>query len=129
MFRDSDFRYLVASVTIVLILTALAVSYEIGYITGDSWFETIIAVIRLQGAIVPVTLIFLATWEVSKVIADRIIARNRERIRQEAREEGRKQGREEMRKEILQQIEGLPEDVRCRIPFLSDWPEGNAEKN
>ena len=63
------------------------------------------------------------------MIADRIIARNRERIRQEAREEGRKQGREEMRKEILQQIEGLPEDVWCRIPFLSDWPEGNAEKN
>ena len=66
-----------------------------------------------QGAIVPVTLIFLATWEVSKVIADRIIARNRERIRQEAREEGRKlrtcHGK--VRKEILQQIEGLPEDV------------------
>ena len=121
MFRDSDFRYLVASVTIVLILTALAVSYEIGYITGDSWFETIIAVIRWQGAIVPVTLIFLATWEVLKVIADRIIARNRERIRQEGREEGRK--------EIIRQLEGLPEDVRRRIPFLSDLSEGNAEKN
>ena len=57
------------------------------------------------------------------MIADRIIARNRERIRQEAREEGReegrKQGREEMRKEILQQIEGLPEDVRCRIRAFS----------
>jgi hypothetical protein len=125
MFRDSDFRYLVASVTIVLILTALAVSYEIGYITGDSWFETIIAVIRWQGAIVPVTLIFLATWEVFKVIADRIIARNRERIRQEAHE----QGREEMREEIIRQLEGLPEDVRRRIPFLSDLSEGNAKKN
>jgi hypothetical protein len=125
MFRDSDFRYLVASVTIVLILTALAVSYEIGYITGDSWFETIIAVIRWQGAIVPTTLIFLATWEVFKVIADRIIARNRERIRQEAHE----QGREEMREEIIRQLEGLPEDVRRRIPFLSDLSEGNAKKN
>ena len=55
------------------------------------------------------------------MIADRIIARNRERIRQEGREEGRK--------EIIRQLEGLPEDVRRRIPFLSDLSEGNAEKN
>ena len=55
------------------------------------------------------------------MIADRIIARNRERVRQEAREEGRKEGREE----IIRQLEGLPEDVRRRIPFLC---EGNPEK-
>ena len=53
------------------------------------------------------------------MIADRIIARNRERIRQEAREEGREEGRKQGRKEILQQIEGLPEDVRCRIRAFS----------
>ena len=94
---------------------------KLGYITGDSWFETIIAVIRWQGAIVPVTLVFLATWEILKVIADRIIARNRERIRQEARAEGRK----EMREEIIRQLKDLPEDVRRKIPFLC---EGNPEK-
>ena len=59
------------------------------------------------------------------MIADRIIARNRERIRQEARKEGHEEGR----KEIIRQLEGLPEDVRRRIPFLSDLTEGNVEKN
>ncbi len=59
------------------------------------------------------------------MIADRIIARNRERIREEAHA----QGREEGRKEIIRQLESLPENVRSRIPFLSDLSEGDTKKN
>ena len=86
MFREDDFRYLCWFIALDLILSALSFCYEIVYGTGDSIFDAAIATLRWQGAVVPLTLTIIGTWEVGKVIASRIIARDREKAQQELQE-------------------------------------------
>ena len=89
MFRENDFRYLVAALVIVLGLTILSILYEWMLAPHDSTLETTVAIIRWQGDIFPIAIIGIATVEVFKVIADRMIAKRKERDIERGREQER----------------------------------------
>ena len=85
MFREDDFRYLCWFVALDLGLTALSLVYEIIWGTGDSIFKVAIATVRWQGVVIPTTLTIIGVVEVIRVLASRIIARDKEKAREEER--------------------------------------------
>ena len=87
MFKEDDFVYLLLSVVIILAFTTASFVYEVAAVTQDSWFQTAIATVRWQGVIVPVTVTILAIVEFVRVLASRIITRDKEKARQEERAE------------------------------------------
>ena len=69
MFRDTDFGYLVLSLVAVLACNVVTIW------CNGAWFPDPVEIIKWQSTVVPVSLIILATVEVLRVIADRIIKR------------------------------------------------------
>ena len=93
MFRDNDFRYLVLSLLVVLVCNAMTIYYQGRY--NGIWSPDPIEIVKWQSTAVPVTIIILATIEVLRVIADRII----KRLNQKDREETVRQAMEQVRQE------------------------------
>ena len=97
MFRDNDFRYLVLSLLLVLVCNAVTIGYQ-GLYNGI-WPPDPVAIVKWQSNVVPVAIIVLATIEVLRVIADRII----KRLNQKDREETLRQAFEYVRQQARQE--------------------------
>ena len=91
MFRDHESAYLIASVTLVWLLTGVGVWYEIDYRDIDSPVETVAAILGWVSSAIAVTVLILATVEVAMIFAERYRARRFEEGREEGKEEGRKE--------------------------------------
>ena len=100
MFRENDAKYLLASVAVAFIGSILSAVYEVSVVTGDTSWQTAIAILKWHGVIIPVTIYIIAIFEVLRVIADRIIARRREKDREEGRQAGFQAGFQEGRQEV-----------------------------
>ena len=100
MFRDNDFRYLALSLLLVLVCNAVTIGYQGRY--NVIWAPDPVAIVKWQSNVVPVAIIILATIEVLRVIADRIIKRlnqkDREEMFRQAVEQARQQARQESAK-------------------------------
>ena len=93
MFRDNDFRYLVLSLLLVLACNAVTIGYQ-GLYNGI-WPPDPVAIVKWQSNVVPVAIIILATIEVLRVIADRIIKRLNQKDRDETVRKALEQARQE----------------------------------
>lgn len=116
MFRENDFRYLISALVTVLILTIVSIVYEWRLVDDDSWLDTIVAIIRWQGVILPLTIICIALFEVTKVIANRMIAHFKQKDRAEGRAEGRAEEREAWRKWNTRRLEAASRDESFNEP-------------
>ena len=90
MFRDYEIVYLAKSLVLVALLTVVATVYET-MLTNKSGLDIVIAVIRWQSVTLSLTLIILAVWEVTPVLAKRINEKFTNRVRNEGRREGRQE--------------------------------------
>ena len=117
MFRDDDHLYVAIGVTIVFILTILSTVFEWAWVDDDSTLETILAIIKWQGVILPITIVGIAGFEVSRVLATRVIAR--------FKNEDREKGRAEERARIMKDIESLPPAVQEQVrPLIEEKKPG-----
>ena len=116
MFRENDFWYLAGALLAILGLTIVSIGYEGAVVDQDSKLETIVAIIRWQGVILPVTVTGIATAEVVRVIASRMIAH----FSQKDRAEGKAEGKAEERKRIVRELRTLPTDLQNQIPLLQE---------
>ena len=96
MFRDTDFRYLVLSLLLVLVCNAVTIGYQGRY--NVIWAPDPVAIVKWQSNVVPVAIIILATIEVLRVIADRIIKRLNQKDREEMFRQAVEQARQESAK-------------------------------
>ena len=108
MFKEDDFFYLSLSFVIILVLTIASFVYEVVAVTQDSWVQTIIATVRWQGVIVPVTVTILVIVEFARVFARKI---NNRRDRAKV-EEGRQEGRQEVHQEWMEWLSRVERDGR-----------------
>ena len=99
MFRDSEFHYLALSLVLVVVGNGVAIAYQ-GFSKGI-WFPGPVEIVKWQSNVISVGLIVLATLEVLKVIANRII----NRLNQKDRDEVVRQVREDNKRRFNETVD------------------------
>ena len=131
MFRNYDLRFLIPYIILMLLLTGLAVWYEVAYQTDDSWPETIAAIGQGAGSTVSATFIIFATVEgiaymvLALMRLRKLKEENEEKLAeglQKGIEQGIEQGKKEHAVEAILTVleERFKADVAEKLkPFLS----------
>ncbi len=123
MFRDNEFRYVVASVALAWAIAIPIGAYEIFVNRADTVLATALAVLAGVAVATGFTLLAIATLEVIMVLSrrvnERLLANAHQRGRQEGHQEGRQEGllegRQEERKRTREWYDSLPEEIRDQI--------------
>jgi hypothetical protein len=123
LFRDHENRYLVASVGLVLVLTALVAVYETAFKTDDSAIETILAIAQGVSSAVAIAVTAIALWEVLVIFAEKYKARRYEEGRQEGRKEGQRQERRAWEEWNARRLEALERGEPFDEPTPSSWED------
>ena len=119
MFRDHENRYLVASVGLVLVLTALVAVYETVFKTDDSATETILAIAQGVSSAVAIAVTAIALWEVLVIFAEKYKARRYE----EGRKEGQRQERRAWEEWNARRLGALERGEPFDEPTPSSWED------
>ena len=99
MFRDSEFHYLALSLVLVVVGNGVAIAYQ--GLSKGIWSPGPVEIVKWQSNVISVGVIVLATLEVLKVIANRII----NRLNQKDRDEVVRQVREDNKRRFNETIE------------------------
>lgn len=99
MFRDSEFHYLALSLVLVVVGNGVAIAYQ--GLSKGIWLPGPVEIVKWQSNVISVGVIVLATLEVLKVIANRII----NRLNQKDRDEVVRQVREDNKRRFNETIE------------------------
>jgi hypothetical protein len=99
MFRDSEFHYLALSLVLVVVGNGVAIAYQ--GLSKGIWLPGPVEIVKWQSNVIAIVLIVLATLEVLKVIANRII----NRLNQKDRDEVVRQVREDNKRRFNETIE------------------------
>ena len=99
MFRDSEFHYLALSLVLVVVGNGVAIAYQ--GLSKGIWLPGPVEIVKWQSNVISVGVIVLATLEVLKVIANRII----NRLNQKDRDEVVRQVREDNKRRFNETVD------------------------
>ena len=111
MLWDYEFHYLALTLVLVLVGNGVAIAYQ--GLSKGIWLPSPAEIVKWQSNVISVGLIVLATWEVLKVIANRII----NRLNQKDRDEAVRQVREDNKRRLHEAIEKF--GVRDNDAYIS----------